>query len=130
MSTMMYCIISCRPSVTCDCDCEAGARTTRLTFALTRLPVRCTHCTRCRLSLSQASERFLLVQEAWETLRDADCREEYDCRVDLQAGDVVISDEVGDVLQQYVHTRTSSPLSYVPEYGYARRAWVMLLVLL
>eukprot|EP00752_Nemacystus_decipiens_P012235 g10844.t1 len=42
----------------------------------------------------QASKRFLLVQEAWETLRDEDLRREYDCRLDLQARNVVVSDEV------------------------------------
>lgn len=42
----------------------------------------------------KASERFLLTQEAWETLRDADLRQEYDCRLDLQSRNVVVSDEV------------------------------------
>ncbi|CAM9109331.1 unnamed protein product, partial [Hapterophycus canaliculatus] len=40
------------------------------------------------------STRFLLVQEAWETLREEDLRQEYDCRLDLQARNVVVSDEV------------------------------------
>lgn len=56
------------------------------------------------------------VQDAWEILRDADCREEYDCRVDLQAGNVVISDEVGEAT--YSSTRgyiRYTPL--VPEYA-------------
>lgn len=44
---------------------------------------------------TQASKRFVLVQEAWETLRDEDLRREYDCRLDLQARNVVVSDEVG-----------------------------------
>lgn len=43
----------------------------------------------------QVSKSFLLVQAAWETLRDDDLRREYDCRVDLQARNVVVSDEVG-----------------------------------
>lgn len=43
---------------------------------------------------SQASQRFLLIQAAWETLRDEDLRREYDCRLDLQARNVVVSDEV------------------------------------
>eukprot|EP00903_Cladosiphon_okamuranus_P013339 g12432.t1 len=42
----------------------------------------------------EASKRFVLVQEAWETLRDEDLRQEYDCRLDLQARNVVVSDEV------------------------------------
>ncbi|CAM9376714.1 unnamed protein product, partial [Pylaiella littoralis] len=45
------------------------------------------------LKKQQASKRFLLVQEAWETLRDEDLRREYDCRLDLQARNVVVSDE-------------------------------------
>ncbi|CAM9730553.1 unnamed protein product [Ectocarpus fasciculatus] len=43
---------------------------------------------------AQASQRFLLIQAAWETLRDEDLRREYDCRLDLQARNVVVSDEV------------------------------------
>ncbi|CAN0538596.1 unnamed protein product, partial [Ectocarpus sp. 8 AP-2014] len=43
---------------------------------------------------AQASQRFLLIQAAWETLRDEDLRLEYDCRLDLQARNIVVSDEV------------------------------------
>ncbi|CAN0134672.1 unnamed protein product [Ascophyllum nodosum] len=43
---------------------------------------------------SEAGARFLLIQEAWETLRDVDRRREYDCRLNLQEKDVVVSDEV------------------------------------
>ncbi|CAN0482864.1 unnamed protein product [Ectocarpus sp. 12 AP-2014] len=43
---------------------------------------------------AQATQRFLLIQAAWETLRDEDLRQEYDCRLDLQARNVVVSDEV------------------------------------
>lgn len=65
--------------------------------------VRCFCCNLLLLSVpiiplwctEQASKRFLLVQEAWETLRDEDLRREYDCRLDLQARNVVVSDEVG-----------------------------------
>lgn len=42
----------------------------------------------------QAKAKFLLVQEAWETLRDVDLRQDYDCRLELQGRNVVISDEV------------------------------------
>lgn len=42
----------------------------------------------------QAAKQFLLVQEAWETLRDAGLRREYDSRLDLQEAHVVVSDEV------------------------------------
>ncbi|CAM9722572.1 unnamed protein product [Scytosiphon promiscuus] len=42
----------------------------------------------------EASKRFLQIQEAWETLREEDLRREYDCRLDLQARNVVVSDEV------------------------------------
>lgn len=50
----------------------------------------------------QASKRFLAIQEAWETLRDVDLRREYDCRLDLQARPVVVSDEVGETTQAMV----------------------------
>lgn len=40
----------------------------------------------------------MLVQEAWETLRDEDLRREYDCRLDLQARNVVVSDEVSSIM--------------------------------
>lgn len=36
------------------------------------------------------------MQEAWETLRDEDLRREYDRRLNLQARNVVVSDEVSE----------------------------------
>ncbi|CAM9931652.1 unnamed protein product [Discosporangium mesarthrocarpum] len=42
----------------------------------------------------QAAKKFQAVQEAWETLRDTNLREEYDYRLKNQAKHVVVSEEV------------------------------------
>lgn len=42
----------------------------------------------------QSAAKFLLIQEAWETLRDIDLRREYDSRLELQEEHVVVSEEV------------------------------------
>lgn len=57
---------------------------------------------------AEAAKQFLAVQEAWETLRDADLRQEYDSRLSLQEAHVVVSDEVNADEMEYDQTDEGS----------------------